>query len=574
MDRSSMNRRDFNKLTVASAGGAITTTQRVALGKEEKNAEQPYNIVLVMADQESFHLNQPLGFTLPSREELRRRGTSFENHYIAAAMCTPSRGAIFSGRPPQINGIFDQMELGYVPSLSTTMPSMGTVLKQLGYTTAYFGKFELFRDIIYPQDSVNYSKALVDYGFDTFAPDGDKIGAPSQGYETDGYTVEAGNRWLRTNAQQLNREGKPWFLLTSMVSPHDIMYADGNLPGERVQVSQANAKLTHPPHSSLYQKTWKFPLSASRLQPVDAPGRPDAQRQFLEGWSYWLGTIPADRADMWRIFYNYYLNLIRDNDRMLQTLLATLSELDLWKKTIVIFTADHGELAGSHGGLRGKGPFPYELQTHVPFQIVHPDHNGGRSCHAVTSHMDILPTLAGLTGRPEQERQTATKGMPGKDVSVLLQNPETAPADAARKGALFNYVGLQTIDANYLKTIAPLQAAGKFVPSLEKLQPNLKKRGFLNFVFDGRYKFTRYFAPCEFNTPETFEQIFQYNDVELFDLEKDPHEMKNLALEPLKHKDLIMRLNALMNELIAEEVGTNDGQFLPEAVRPKGPVKF
>lgn len=574
MDQSSMNRRDFNKLTLAAASGAITADQRVASGAQKENREQPYNIVMVMADQESFHLNQPLGFILPSREELRQRGTSFENHYIAAAMCTPSRGVIFSGRPPQINGVFDQMELGYVPSLDANKPSMGTMLKQLGYSTAYFGKFELLRDIIYPQDSVNYTKALVEYGFDTFAPDGDKIGEPSQGYDTDGYTVEAGNRWLRTNAQQLNREGKPWFLLTSMVSPHDIMYADGNLPGERVQVSHADATLTPPPQNSIYQKIWKFPLSASRLQPVDAPGRPDAQRQFLEGWSYWLGTIPADRADMWKIFYNYYLNLIRDNDRMLQTLLATLSELDLWKKTIVIFTADHGELAGSHGGLRGKGPFPYELQTHVPFLVVHPEHPGGRLCNAVTSHIDLLPTLAGLTGRPEQERRTATKNMPGKDFSVLLQNPEAAPADAARKGALFNYVGLQTIDANYLKKIAPLQAAGKFVPSLEILHPNLKKRGFLNFVFDGRYKFTRYYAPSEFNTPETFQQILQFNDLELFDLEKDPFEMKNLAVEPVKHQALIMRLNALMNELIADEVGTNDGQFLPAAVRPKGQIKF
>ena len=82
---------------------------------------------------------------------MQQRGTTFKKHYIGAAMCTPSRGVMFSGRPPQVNGVFDQMELGYVPSLSTKKPSMGTIFKQLGYETAYFGKFELRKDIITPK---------------------------------------------------------------------------------------------------------------------------------------------------------------------------------------------------------------------------------------------------------------------------------------------------------------------------------------------------------------------------------------------------------------------------------------
>ena len=53
-------------------------------------------------------------------------------------------------------------------------------MKSLGYETAYFGKFELRRDIIYPKDTVNYMKALVEYGFDSFPPDGDKTGKPDQ----------------------------------------------------------------------------------------------------------------------------------------------------------------------------------------------------------------------------------------------------------------------------------------------------------------------------------------------------------------------------------------------------------
>ncbi len=378
-----------------------------------------------------------------------------------------------------------------------------------------------------------------------------------------------GNRWLRTHAHELNRQGKPWLLLVSMVSPHDIMYADANEPGEQVQVSQVGARLTHAPDNTLYQRKWRFPLSASRLQSLRASGRPPAQREYLEGWSYWLGTIPAQAAGMWEVFYNYYLNLIRDNDDTLATLLATLDELQLWDNTIVVRTADHGELAGSHGGLRGKGPFPYELQTHVPFVVVHPDRPGGRQCRAVTSHIDLLPTLVGLTGLPEEKRRQAMPELPGVDFSPLLGEPSEAAADAARPAALFNYVGLQTIDANYLKKIAPLQAHGKPAPPLAELHPNLSKRGFLNFVFDGRYKFARYFAPDNFNTPRTLQEILRDNDCELFDLQEDPHEMRNLVTEPRAHLDLILRLNEQLNGLIAKEVGANDGQFLPAVVRPR-----
>jgi arylsulfatase len=63
-------------------------------------------------------------------------------------------------------------------------------------------------------------------------------------------------------------------------------------------------------------------------------------------------------------------------------------------------------------------------------------------------------------------------------------------------------------------------------------QVKLDKRGFLSFVFDGRYKFARYYTPAAFNTPQTLEEILGNNDVQLFDLESDPEEMHNLALEP------------------------------------------
>jgi hypothetical protein len=53
------------------------------------------------------------------------------------------------------------------------------------------------------------------------------------------------------------------------------------------------------------------------------------------------------------------------------------------------------------------------------------------------------------------------------------------------------------------------------------------------------------------------------NDLELYDLDNDPEEINNLAMDTKKNGDLIMAQNAKLNQRIAEEVGVDDGSFLP-----------
>jgi arylsulfatase A-like enzyme len=538
-------------------------------------AKPPYNIIFVISDQEADHLLVTGDYELPSRAELRRRGFDFRNHYTASAMCTPSRAAFFSGTPPQVNGVFDQMETGYVPSLRTDQPNMGSVLKGLGYTTAYFGKFELNKDLLKVNPAVDYHAALQPYGFDFFNFDGDKFGSPDQGYQVDRYYSGEAVRWLRTNAPTLNGKGQPFFMVVSFINPHDIMYADANIPGQPpVQKALTNSLLTSPPNNTIYQKTWNFTQVPGLTQSLTAPGMPPALAEYHKGWAGSFGFIPTDRPDMWAYFYNYYLNLIRDNDRGLRLLLDAMDDMDLWKNTVIVVTADHGEMAGSHGGLRGKGPFAYELNSHIPLWIAHPGYQGGKTVTALTSHLDLLPTFVGMTGLSEQRRQAATKGLPGHDFSDLLGNAQPADIHANRPGVLFNYVGIQTIDGNYLLAANKAVFGGKPLPSLTQMRPDTNKRGFMSFVFDGRYKFARYYAPAAFNTPQTLDQILKYNDIQLFDLKDDPDELNNLAAEPEKNKDTILRMNALLNELMAKEVGKNDGAFLPPAVRPKQSVVF
>ena len=533
-------------------------------------SSRPLNVILVLRDQTRSELPSAAGYHTPALDRLAQQGIVFRNHYIASAMCTPSRAAIYSGQPPQVNGVFDQLEAGYVPSLRKDRPNMGSMMKKLGYRTAFYGKWEMDFDILPPKSTVNYSDALQPYGFDVYQPDGDKTGTPDQGYKTDIYTASESVRWLRGNVPELRKTGQPFFMVVSFVNPHDIMYADANIPGTpQVQRAVVNGALTVPPQNSVYNKRWNTAPSPTIRESLSAPGMPGALTEYHKGWSGALGTIPVDRADMWRVFNDYYLNMIRDTDTDLQQLLDGLDELSLWENTVVIFTADHGEMAGDHGGLRGKGPFAYEGNSHVPMIVVHPDYARGQSSAVLTSHLDLMPSLPGLARVPEAQRREAVKDLPGRDFSGTLANADIAAAQAVRPGVLFNYVAPLTINSDYCLAGMTQLLQGKVTPPLTELQSKLGKRGFLSFVFDGQYKFARYYAPANFNTPETLEQITGNNDLQLFDLKNDPLETRNLAVDAEKNKELILRMNALLNELMAKEVGKNDGSFLPAAIRPK-----
>ena len=318
-----------------------------------------------------------------------------------------------------------------------------------------------------------------------------------------------------------------------------------------------------------YRKIWSFTLPPSLQEPLTAPGMPGALLEYNKGWNGWSGTIPTNRRDMWSVFYNYYLNTIRDEDRALQQIVDVLDDMDLWRNTVVVFTADHGEMGGAHGGLKGKGPFAYEANAHVPLVIAHPAGKAGAATTALTSHLDLLPTFVGLTGLPEANRPAAEKALPGRDFSGLLVDPEKAGMDAVRPGVLFNYVGVSTVDGDYLNKLMSALAVAVPQPPPPVTQVKLDKRGFLSFVFDGRYKFARYYAPAAFNTPQTLEEILKSNDVQLFDLQSDPDEMRNLVLDLENNRATILRMNSLLNELMAKEVGVNDGRFLPQDIRPK-----
>lgn len=580
-DLTNDGRRNFLKSIGAAAAlpmAAGLNSQAVAdpLTSVRANSGGQYNILMIVTDQERlFRKGElPIGFQLPAHERLLAKGTLFENHRINSCVCTPSRSVLYTGRHIQETKMFDNTNFPWIGSLSTEIRTIGHMLRDAGYYTAYKGKWHLTKEF----EMVNslgsptkiFTQEMEAYGFSDYFGVGDIIGHDLGGYLHDGITTSMGISWLRGRGKSLAAQGKPWFLALNLVNPHDIMFLDTDEPGTRVQNRNMLGHIRPVPSDPLYASQWAFDLPISYEQAILAPGRPTAHADYLKSHDGLTGHIPNDDW-RWRRRHNYYLNCIRDVDRNITPVLDELENLELAKNTIIIFTSDHGDLDGAHR-LHSKGATAYREQNNVPLIVVHPALPGGKKCQAVTTHLDIAPTMLGLTGIDADKRAVITKGLPGKDFSKLLAAPETAQLTAAREGAVYCYNMFAYIDGDFMEKAVSimLQPEGKekVMAAVKRgeLQPNLRKRGAIRGVFDGRYQFSRYFSPKEHNSPKSLEALFALNDVELFDLQSDPNELNNLASNPTKYGDLLIAMNQKLNHLIEAEVGQDIGQMLPSGV--------
>ena len=163
-----------------------------------------------------------------------------------------------------------------------------------------------------------------------------------------------------------------------------------------------------------------MPLPSTRRQSFDAPGRPRGQKIYQEVQDVLVGAWP-DEDRRWRLLRNYYYNCIRDCDQQVVRVLDLLKANGMDKNTIIVFTADHGELGGNHQ-MRGKGNCAYRQQNHLPLMIVHPAYPGSKICQAVTSQIDLAPTLLALTGADPAALQQAGAGLKGRSFSRLVEN--------------------------------------------------------------------------------------------------------------------------------------------------------
>ena len=578
-----LSRREFLEsaglTTLALSTGALagmSTTATAAQSTAQTTGPAggaPFNILFILTDQERYFdpTVLPNDYSLPGRERLQREGVTFTNHQIATSVCSSSRSVIYTGQHIQQTGVFDNLDFPWSSELPREMPTVGSYMTDAGYYSAYLGKCHFIHEFeettVDQAPDINMSdlnKAMQRYGFNDYVGIGDIIGMTMGGYHTDEFTTSTATRWLRAKAPTLAQQGTPWFLSVNLVNPHDVMFFNTDLPGsDPVQNQRHLMPINRAPAHSIYQKSWDMPLPVSRTENWDQPGRPRAHYEYQFARQSLVGQFPSEDA-RWQRLQDYYLNCIADCDQHVARILDELDQLGLAENTIVVVTSDHGELGGAHQ-MHGKGATAYREQLHVPLWVRHPDHaaSAGKTCQALTSHLDITPTIMGLGGVSDDQRRGIAPQLKGKDFSSKVASPDSAGKNGVREGALYNFNMWVYQDADLMHQVYDAQTKGQNPKDLE-LSPNLTNRGAIRSITDGRYRYSRYFSPLQHNLPKSVEQIFEYNDVELYDLQEDPNEMKNLAVDVKANGDLLLEMNQKLTDIIDVEVGDDDGSFLPE----------
>ena len=498
------------------------------LVKPETNADGNYNIVFITTDQEIYMENFPAGSDYAARERLRQIGTTFEKHYACSNVSTSSRSVIYTGRHVTETHMMDNTNLTCQPNMSKDLKTVGDMLREAGYYTAYKGKWHISEG----------DTSLEEYGFSDWT-EGDMYGSPLEGYLHDGTIAKNACDWLASKGKELNGKGQSFFLAVNLINPHDIMYFNEVKGGMFGQATVA-------PDDPVYKKAYPTPVVSTWNESLDKEGRPSVHSEYHDSWEKVTGPNPTTEAT-WKSFQDYYFNCIQDCDNQMKLVLDCLENQDLMKNTIIVFTSDHGELLGAHS-LKGKAGNIYENNIHVPLMIYHPEHPGGRTCEHVTSHLDLAPTFVDIATDKDAEMEKIKDGIKGYSLMPAVENPKVDVRNG--QGALFVYDMISMMDKDAIST--PISA------SMVHILVDLEKKGYLRGIITADHKFARYFSPLHFNTPTDLESLYAQNEVELYRYGSD--ETENLAWPKGNNEGLVMTYNEKLNTLIQREVGVDDGR--------------
>src|SRR5262249_17810074 len=179
---------------------------------------------------------------------------------------------------------------------------------------------------------------------------------------------------------------QPFFLVISLVNPHDVLF-------------YPSKKFTE----AGYDKSWLAgDIEIPATNEEDLSTKPTVQEEFLRIFN--LTGKPKKDAEK-RAYLNYYGNLMRSSDSYLVNVLDKLEKTGLLDKTLIVRTADHGEMGLTHGGMRQKNFNFYEEAIRVPLVFSNPKmFPRPLQSDALVSHVDFLPTLASLAEAPKSAR--------------------------------------------------------------------------------------------------------------------------------------------------------------------------
>ena len=614
------SRRKFLRTGLLTAAGVSALgIKRTARAQEDDVIPPPgppptynasMNVLILMVDEqryppvyESAATRQFRSEYLVTQELLRQRGVEFHRHYTASTACAPSRTSLYTGHYPSLHGVTNTDGAAKSPEDADifwldphTVPTVGDYFRAAGYRTFWKGKWHLSHaDILTPgtHDALESYDAggnrdpareslyeatgrLEDYGFSGWVgpePHGKSplnSGAAAGGGKKGRDEAIAGQAVELLQQLDQSPSAEPWLAVVSFVNPHDIaLWGFVSRLGEKLGLFDFSVG-AHVPEQ-LFD-----PALFSQTLGDDLDSKPSCQKSYRDGYRQFLQPSFVTN-DYFRFYYQAHHHV----DAQLGRVYSALQQTRFAQDTVVVFTSDHGDLLGAHGGMHQKWYQAYDEALRVPLIFSHPSlFPCPRSVTLPTSHVDVLPTLLGLAGiDAEQTRQTLAgthsdaRPLVGRDLTGLLTgaaSPEgfEAPVyfmtddDPSRGQDQENIIGIpydSVVQPNHLEAVVA-RLGGRL------------------------WKYARYFDNPQFWTqpgqpgspgvkdvvvkPAAFtpdvpgEQLVAYakrvkvapapEEFEMYDLDADPLELNNLAGDPA-HSSTEAALKNLLVEQCAQK---------------------
>lgn len=340
------------------------------------------NILFIYSDQHRFDSVGVNGHPLvqtPTMDRLAAEGANFTQAYTPIPMCVPARCCLLSGQWPTRHGVIFNFDGETFNRLDPNVQSMPGAIQRAGYHTVHIGRWH-----------VDPQRTPVDFGAHDYIPSwrygkwrkaqGLSPAPGDQGWrgQTDphvtpeqsflGWSADRVIEWMERTQQY----GDPFFIRWQMAEPHLACR-----PPE--------------PYASMYNPADIEPWVgfADSLE-----SKPHIQRQMRATWG-----VEGMSWEDWAPVVGRYLGVISLLDAQMGRVLAALERLGIADNTLVIYSADHGDMCGSHG-MVDKHYIMYDDVVRVPLMMRWPGHiaPGTVIDDFVSNAIDFPPTLVEAAG--------------------------------------------------------------------------------------------------------------------------------------------------------------------------------
>jgi len=471
-------------------------------------AERP-NIVLIFSDDHAYQAISAYGdprrlIDTPNIDRIAREGMRFDRCLVPNSICGPSRATVLTGTYNHINGFVNNAGGARFDSSQATFPKL---LQAAGYQTAMIGKWHLGSDPtgfdfwqVLPGQGVYYNPPMI--------RNGERVA--TRGYVTD-IIGDVTLDWLK----QRDRS-KPFLLMTQHKAPHrpwapalrHLDHDGGRVYPEPATLfdDYAGRGLAERDQDMTIDRTMTMDKDMKFAIPADLPP------ELHAAWNAYYGprnaaftANPPTGRDLVRWKYQRYLHdylgTIRAVDENVGRVLDYLEREGLTENTIVIYASDQGFFLGEHGWFDKRWIFEESVRT--PLIVRWPGVTAAGSVNRnLVSTVDFAQTFLDAAGVAAADR------MQGRSFKSLLAG--ATPADW-RKSFYYGYYEY---------------------PDPHRVRPH-------EGVVTDRYKLVRFFGTGEDYT-------------ELFDLQTDPQELRDVARDPAyaaTFKELEAELGRLRAEL-------------------------